>query len=180
MMRRRARVCTGKKTCLSSLILLTNTSEFIAYDNHDSILHSYKGENIMDMQDLLYMGAMEQERSSNAIERFNDRWERLGNIQTDIAEKFVDEVLGKLSGKDHDELMPHIEEVLTWQKNINDNLARVEDKHLSEYAKHLKNTAMLAIGLCKKYKVYDDIKALKYIEKHQMLKLNGDDFYFFG
>jgi len=126
------------------------------------------------------MGAMEQERSNAAIERFNERWERLGNIQVDISEKFINNLLSKLNGKDHDELMPHIEEVLTWQKTINDNLENAKDKHLSEYAKHLKNTAMLAIRLCKRHEIYNDIESFKYIEQKHMLKLNGDDFYFFG
>ena len=134
----------------------------------------------MDMQDFLYRGAMEQERSNNTVEQFNERWQRLGNIHDDIAEKFIDEVLGNLNGDDYDALMPHIEEVLTWQKKINQNLDQAQEKHLSEYATHLKNTAMLAIELCKKYEIYGDIKSFEYIEQSQILKLNGEDFYFFG
>jgi len=72
----------------------------------------------MDIQDLLYRGAMEQERSNDAVGQFNERRQRLGNIHDDITE-----VLGNLNGDDYDALMPHIEEVLTWQKEINGNLA---------------------------------------------------------
>jgi len=134
----------------------------------------------MDLNDLLYYGAMEQEQNNNAIERFNERWKRLGNIQNDLAEKFVDELLGKLSGDDHDALMPHVEEVLTWQNDINERLDIAEDKHLTEYAMHLKNIAMLAIKLCKKYKIYDDITSFKYSEREQIIQLNGEDLYFLG
>ena len=129
----------------------------------------------MDIQDLLYRGAMEQERSNDAVGQFNERRQRLGNIHDDITE-----VLGNLNGDDYDALMPHIEEVLTWQKEINENLDQAQDKHLSEYATHLKNTAMLAIELCKKYEIYGDIKSFEYIEQIQLLKLNGVAFYFFG
>ncbi|MDX8397320.1 MAG: hypothetical protein R8K49_03265 [Mariprofundaceae bacterium] len=134
----------------------------------------------MDMQDAQGPEPMAQEKSKDTAGKFNERWERLGHIQADLTEKFINEVLGQLSSEEHDEFMPHIEEILGWQKKIHDNFSEVSSKHLSAYAQHLKNTAMLAIKLCKKYEIYNDINSVNYTDNSQILSLNNEEFYFFG
>jgi len=76
--------------------------------------------------------------------------------------------------------MSHVEAMLDWQNEINKHLDVAEDKHLSEYAMHLKNTAMLAIQFCQQYQIYDDIRSLEYHEGEQMIQLNGEDLYYLG
>jgi len=134
---------------------------------------------MMDFKDLVYYGMMEAEQASGAA-LFNIRWQRLVEIQNNLAERFVDTVSGELAEEDNKRLMSHVEAMLDWQNEINKHLDVAEDKHLSEYAMHLKNAAMLAIQFCQKYQIYDDIRSLEYHEGEQMIQLNGENLYYLG
>lgn len=134
----------------------------------------------MDINDSADCAMMQHEKSSQAVIQFNERWKRLEAIQDDIAENFINELLGNLSNDDNDELMSHVEDILTWKKDMNERLDLAENKHLSEYAKDLKETAMLAIKLCQKYEIYNDIKSFQYHGSRQIIELNGESLYFFG
>ncbi|MDX8398144.1 MAG: hypothetical protein R8K49_07495 [Mariprofundaceae bacterium] len=134
----------------------------------------------MSIKDFLYYGAMTQEQTNDVIEQFNVRWKRLNDIQNDLADRFVDSVLNRLSDSDSALLMAHIERVLAWQKDINDSLDSAESKHLSEYAFHLKNTTLIALRLCREYEVYNDIESFNYNAETQVVELNDEDLYFLG
>jgi len=134
----------------------------------------------MDMNDLLYYGAMKQEQSNDAIESFNTRWQRLCEIQDDLEERFVDVLLAEVSDDESELLDLCVDKALSWQQDINERLDIAEDKHLTEYASHLQKTALTALKLCKKYKVYNDIKSFCYDANERMIKLNDKDLYFLG
>lgn len=134
----------------------------------------------MNINDSSDYAMMQEEKSSKTAIQVNERWKRLEGIQDDISENFINELLGVLSNDDNDELMAHVEDILTWKKDINERLDLAENKHLSEYAKDLKETAMLAIKFCQKYEIYNDIKSFKYHASRQVIELNEEALYFFG
>jgi len=50
-------------------------------------------------------------QSQALVERFNERWHRLSDIQNKIANDFVDEIIEDLRGKELDKLMLYIDEM---------------------------------------------------------------------
>ncbi len=119
-------------------------------------------------------------QSQAAVERFNERWNRLTDIQNKVANAFVDEVIEDINAKELEKLMSHINEMQFWNKEINENIDIAKNSHLSKYATRIKNVALMSIKLCKKYKKYSDIETVEYIAKEKMLYLNGEEFYYFG
>jgi len=134
----------------------------------------------MDTSDLLYYGMMNQELSDDESQQFNLRWKRLCAIQEDLAGRFVDIILEQLNDKDNALLLPSVEEVISWQCDINERLDTAEDKHLTEYAMHLKDATLVALKLCKKYGVYNDIESFAYNAANETIELNGEVLYYLG
>ena len=93
-------------------------------------------------------------QSYNSIQKFNERWARLQRIQNLVSNDFVDELLSEndsLTEKEYDTLIGRIEEMRAWVEAISDGIDIATNAHLSKYATHIKNVALMAIKLCRKY-----------------------------
>ncbi|MDX8387002.1 MAG: hypothetical protein R8M46_00515 [Ghiorsea sp.] len=137
---------------------------------------------MMNIKNLLYYNLMtnDNKQATDALAQFNARWKLLVDIHNDLQERFIGRVLVKMNGKDRLIFTHHLNKIETLQKHIFDNVKTVEPTILHQYAFNLKETAILAIKMCKKYKTYDDIKSFKYNTDSKMIELNGEDLYFLG
>lgn len=115
-----------------------------------------------------------------ATERFNERLNRIRDIQNDISEQFVDEVIDDLNSSDLKKLMAVIDDMQSWKNDINENIDIAKNSDLSKYATRVKKTGVLAIKLCKKYAKYSDIDSVEYIAKEKEIHLNGKCIYYLG
>lgn len=136
----------------------------------------------MDINDLLYYGVManDNKQAANALAQVNARWKLLVDIHHDLQERFIDKVLVQLNDKDKLMLIPRLKKIATLKQYVFDHMETVEARYLHQYAFCLKEAAMLAIKMCKKYKVYDDIESFKYNAETKMVELNGEGLYFLG
>lgn len=119
-------------------------------------------------------------QSQALVERFNERWHRLGDIQNKIANDFVDEIIEDLRGKELDKLMLYIDEMQSWVEFIEGNIDTVNNSHLSKYATRIKNVGIFSMKMCKKYEKYSDISTVEYNAKEKMIYMDNESFYYFG
>lgn len=119
-------------------------------------------------------------RSQAAIDKLNERWFRLVEIQNIMAKDFVDEVIEDLDGNDAGELLSLIDDMQFWNKDINEKIHLANNSHLSKYATCIKKVALLSIKLCMKYGAYSDIESVRYDAKEKMIYLNNDSLYYLG
>ena len=82
--------------------------------------------------------------------------------------------------KEYERLMERIEDMQAWATAISDSIDIANNGHLSKYATRVKNVALMAIKLCMKYQVYDDIDSASYDAGRKMIILNEQDFFFLG
>ena len=132
----------------------------------------------MDLQHSRY-----RQQSFAAVQRFNERLQRLRKIQNMVSDDYVDGLVSgqdSLTMKEDDNLADRIEDMQSWATAISENVDIANNGHLSKYATRVKTVAMTAIKLCMKYEVYDDIDSVMYQAKRKMILLNGEDFFFFG
>jgi len=115
-----------------------------------------------------------------AAERFNERWKRLGRIQNMIAEDFVDEIIEDLEGREAVKLSSLIDDMQSWNREIDRNIDLAKNADLSKYATRIKKVGLFAIGLCKNHGKYTDIEDFFYDTKEKMMYINGEAFYYLG
>jgi len=113
-------------------------------------------------------------------QEIKDRFELLTDVHENLQQRFIAKLLEQLSEKDKLELTPLIEKMETLKKHISEHIKTAEARDLHQYTFCLKEAAMLALKLCKKYKVGIDIKSFSYNAKTRMIELNGEDLYFLG
>ena len=119
-------------------------------------------------------------QSYAAVEKFNERLNRIRSIQNDISDKFVDKVISELNDQDLDRLMLAINDMQFWNNYIDENVDIANNSDLSMYATRVKKTGILAIKLCKKYGKYSDIDSVDYLAKEKEIQLNGKSIYYLG
>lgn len=132
----------------------------------------------MELQNTRY-----KRQSYSGIQRFNERWERLGKIQNIVSDDYIDTlqpVINSITEKEWERLTNYIDDMKDWELAISNDIEIASYSHLSKLATRLKKVALTAIKLCKKYKVYGDIHTVSYDAKEKMIILNGQDFFFFG
>ena len=122
-------------------------------------------------------------QSYESIQKFNERWARLQRIQDLVSDNFVDELASindSLTKKENDTLVERLEEMRAWVEAISEDIDIATNAHLSKYATRIKSVALMAIKLCRKYEVYNDVDSVSYDAKRKMILLNEDDLYFLG
>ena len=77
-----------------------------------------------------------------ATERFNERLNRIRDIQNDISEQFVDEVFDDLNSSDLKKLMAAIDDMQSWKNDINENVEIAKNSDLSKYATRVQKTGV--------------------------------------
>ena len=108
------------------------------------------------------------------------RFELLLEIHNDLQQRFLAKVQVKLNEKDKQQLTPRIEKIESLKKSISEHIKTVESRDVHQYAFNLKESVMLTLKLCKKYKVGTDINSFDYNDKTRMIELNGEDLYYLG
>ena len=132
----------------------------------------------MDLQNGRY-----RRPSFAAVQRFNERWQRLGKIQNMVADDYIDglsSVQDAMTMKEYEKLTERIEDMQGWAAAIGESIDIANNGHLSKYATRIKNVALAAIKLCIKYQVYSDLESVSYDAKGKMILVNGEDFFFLG
>ena len=122
-------------------------------------------------------------QSYAAVQRFNERWQRLGKIQNMVGDDYVDgltSVIDSITEKEFQKLQTQIEDMQAWATAIGESIDAAKNGHLSKYTTRIKNVALTAIKLCIKHHVYDDNQSVEYHAKRKMILLNGEDFFYFG
>ncbi len=144
---------------------------------------SYKGDagsnhtgSKMNINNLLSQGLM----GNGKRQENNARFESLLDIHHDLQQRFIARVLGQLNDEDKLKLNPRIEKMANLKKHIADHIKTVGAGDLHQYAFCLKEAALLAMKLCQKYRVCNDIKTFNYNAVTRMIELNGEDLYFLG
>lgn len=128
-------------------------------------------------------GFIQAEREAARVGRFNERWQRLLQIEDFVQTDFVsplDDVMDRMTVNEYSKLCDYVVEMTNWSTAINDAINDARQQHLSRYATAIKRTTLKALGLCKKYKVYDDIETYEYVAQRKVIVLNGRDLYFLG
>ena len=100
-----------------------------------------------------------------------------------VSDNFVDELASindSLTKKENDTLVERLEEMRAWVEAISEDIDIATNAHLSKYATRIKSVALMAIKLCRKYEVYNDVDSVSYDAKRKMILLNEDDLYFLG
>ena len=132
----------------------------------------------MDLQHGRY-----RRQSNAAVQRFNERWQRLQKIQNMVADDYVNGLVSvqeSLTQKEYDKLVERIRDSQEWADVIEKGIDVAVNADLSKYATSVKNVALMAIKLCIKYNVYDDIDSVSYDAGRKMIILNGEDFFLLG
>ena len=134
----------------------------------------------MEDFDFLMFGGAEVERDAEEAEEFNERWNRLVEIQGDMLDEFLFPVLisDELTASDSADLEKCLGELVSWFDAINGNLENVRRDRLSGYAAAIAEAAVKAIRLCGKYGVYGDIQSVEYVSRREMIVVNGEDLWF--
>jgi len=130
----------------------------------------------MNMNHMLSQGLM---KIDNKQEN-NTRFESLVDIHEDLQQRFITKVLAQLNDKDALQLTDRIKKIETLKQQISEHTKSIETRDLHQYAFSLKEAAMLAMKLCKAYKVYNNMKSINYNAETRMIELNGEELYFFG
>ncbi|MBL7004565.1 MAG: hypothetical protein ISR69_11120 [Gammaproteobacteria bacterium] len=117
-------------------------------------------------------------QSQAAVEKFNERWDRLGDIRNKILKNFIDGLT--VNEAEYKKLNSLVESMNYLNDSINQNINDSNNSHLSKYATAIKRVAMLSIKLCIKYRIYSDINAIEYNAKEKVVYVNNEEFYYFG
>ena len=64
--------------------------------------------------------------------------------------------------------------------HINETIDTATNRDLGRYATSIKNVALVTLGLCKKYRVFNDVDTYGYDSRKKMIQINGEDFYYLG
>ena len=116
-------------------------------------------------------------------EEFDERWNRLIDIQNKIADNFIDELAeyqDQQTQEEYDTLMSYIGVMQDQNRHINETMVRATNRDLGRYAKSIKNAALVTLGLCQKYKVFNDIETYGYDADKKVVQISGEDFYYLG
>jgi hypothetical protein len=128
-------------------------------------------------------GWIQAERTAARIGRFNERWHRLTTIHDYVRNELLtplDTASAKFTPLERGRLIGYASAMGEWFNAINSNVSNARQNHLSRYATAIKITAMRAIGLCKKYGVYNDITSYHYDARRKCVMLNGQELYYLG
>jgi|GEM_PF-4120097 len=133
-------------------------------------------------------GWLEAEREFARIDKFNAKWQRLTRIHGYLQKDFLNPISAAVEASDVDIMTPRefmklwsCENLMNfWHNDINSNINIARLTHLSKYATSIKATALKAIGLCQKCKIYPDIASYGYEGKRKCVVLNGNDLYYLG
>lgn len=118
--------------------------------------------------------------SQGATERWNERWNRLSNIQNIVAKDFIDSIWDELSDKEYDKMDSLVDDMQFHVKLIDDNIDNATQGDLSKYATRVKNAAMFAINMAIKYSVYNNISSVEYTAKEKMIYLDHEEYLYLG
>ena len=112
---------------------------------------------------------------------FDDRWNRLIDNQNKISDNFIDELAefqDQQTQEEYDTLMSYIEEMNDQNRYINEIIDTATNRDLGHYAKTIKNVALVTLGLCQKYRVFNDVDTYGYDTGEKTIQINGEDFYY--
>ena len=136
----------------------------------------------MEDFDFLMFGGAEVIRNAEEDE-FNERWNRLVEIQGQLIDTFLCPMLSisdQMVVLEILELKRCLRVMCSWYATIAKDLDNANQHHLSRYAASIAKAAITAIRLCAKYDVCDDIRYVDYVSRREMIVLNGGDLWFLG
>lgn len=126
-------------------------------------------------------GQRSQAAKVNAANRFNEKWHRLNDCIDKVQKFFIQTLVDiGMSQTEWDKLDTAWLEMKVWRDQIATNINTCKTGDLSRLATAFKKVALLAIGLCQKYKIYPDINTVTYDAKSKSICINNDQMYFLG
>jgi hypothetical protein len=126
-------------------------------------------------------GWIEAERQIDRAKAFNERWQHLMKVRELIYNDFVTTALAHtLTPTESAKLCEYNNDMEQWQIVIANDIEIANQHDLNKYATSIKKTALKAIKLCIKYKLYSDITSVQYNAETKTIQINNQDWYYLG
>lgn len=125
----------------------------------------------------------QDQKKVSAVDRFNERWNRLNFNYDKIHEHFISPLVDKVSQakeKDVEKLIKLFENTNKVKADIISDIHTCRTSELSKYATCIKNLALCAIPLAAEIGIYKGIHQVEYDSKLKSILVNGEEFYFLG